>query len=212
MKRRAKSFAPRPSLGAGVLDDEARCSKCGKIVPGIPHVLAGKVKIRCRACFGVKDDDHGMPASKVEGDVGKGDLSSGDFSIRGHRPDRIVTEGARARELAINRRLERISARFHKLTPREEQVAVLCLQGLDNQTIAEQLGVKPYLVTRYLARIRAQDFALPDPEPRLDLTGQRFLELRERGLSYQQIADLMGCKKWMVASRVRRAKEKGKIS
>ena len=29
-----------------------RCAKCGKELPLLPHALEGRVKMRCRACFG----------------------------------------------------------------------------------------------------------------------------------------------------------------
>jgi len=29
-----------------------RCAKCGKELIWVPHALEGRVKIRCRACFG----------------------------------------------------------------------------------------------------------------------------------------------------------------
>ena len=42
---------------------EMKCAKCGKELASVPHGLEGRVKMRCRACFGA------APESSPVGDI-----------------------------------------------------------------------------------------------------------------------------------------------
>jgi hypothetical protein len=42
-----------------------RCAKCGKQLPWLPSGLEGKVKVRCRACFGAAPPEGASPVADL---------------------------------------------------------------------------------------------------------------------------------------------------
>ena len=75
---------------------------------------------------------------------------------------RAITQGERlfsatvVEQLYEQELLPRIDAKQAELTPREEEVFVFLIQGLENAQIAQEIGVREQSVRNYVSRVYAK--------------------------------------------------------